>query len=61
MYFFQLKNLAVLLKIYKTIELSKKSDLPGNGWIQACLACDGKTAPLYDYKVVAKTANDIDI
>jgi hypothetical protein len=49
------------MKIYKTIELSKKSDLPENGWIQACLACDGKTARLYDYKVVETPTKIYDI
>ena len=39
------------MKIYNSIELFQSSELPLNGWIQACLICQSKTARLFDYKI----------
>lgn len=39
------------MKIYNSIELFQSSELPVNGWIQACLICQSKTARLFDYKI----------
>lgn len=39
------------MKIYNSIELFQSSELPVNGWIQACLICKSKTARLFDYKI----------
>ena len=38
------------MKIHRTVELFRTSEMPGDGWFQACLHCHQITAVLYYYK-----------
>ena len=40
------------MKLHRTIELSRTSSLPSEGWFQSCLHCHQITAQLYYYKTV---------
>lgn len=38
------------MKIHRTVELFRTSEMPDDGWFQACLHCHQITAVLYYYK-----------
>ena len=40
------------MKIHRTVELSRTSVLPDDGWFQSCLHCHQVTARLHYYKTV---------
>ena len=40
------------MKIHRTVELSRTSVLPDDGWFQSCLYCHQVTARLHYYKTV---------